>query len=122
MASPAECAAHDEARIQEEKDKSAFSTMFKMFFASFGAGSVVLPILLILVSVVTLPNPLSTAYLGLMLLLALIPIAPRGPLATRFTRNMCMAASSWLSLRVICNETKFTTKGPYVIGARHNLS
>ena len=98
------------------------SQAYSMFCVSCAAGCVVVPAILIGLAILTLPSKLSTAFLALMVVAALVPIAPRGKWATMFARDMCNAAYNWFSLRIICNEEQFQKQGPYILGGHHAVT
>jgi hypothetical protein len=102
-----------------EHQDVGLSRPYVMLLASCGAGCVVVPVVLTLLSLLLLCSypTVCTAYLGFMVVAGLVPLAKRGPWATRFARDMCNSAYEWIQLRIICNEAKFNLKAPYVIGA-----
>lgn len=101
-----------------QEPERKLSQPYAMFCVSCAAGCVVVPTILVVIALATLPSKVSTAFLALMVIMAVVPIAPRGRLATRFAHDMCDAAYTWFSLRIICNEDHFQEKGPYILGAR----
>ena len=106
--------AHLAAREAEQNEAAAMSTPYRMFLVSCAVGSAV-PLILGVVALAFLPSIAATAYLGLLLLLAVLPLRR---ISDRFARDMCLAAQHWFSIRVICDEAKFDKPGPYVIGTR----
>lgn len=95
------------------------SRPYTMFLVSCAAGCIVLPLTVAAIAVLTLPSRWSIAALVALALLAVVPIPSRHthPVITRLFTDVTCAADSWFSLRVICNQDKFTHNGPHVIGA-----
>jgi hypothetical protein len=85
------------ASEQEKHETVELSRPYVMFLVSCAAGCVVVPVILITVAVVTLPNWLSTAFLGLMAMLAVVPLTEPGPWAKAFARDMCAPQAVSLS-------------------------